>query len=293
MMKTNWWKARPRPAPAGLRYGTIHNSRFTILLLVLVTPVHAQNIILKTGQTIETKGVRRSGDMVMGKIQVGSSNGEVGYQVVTITRIDFPEPAQLKTTAEFLTQDKPKKALADIGPVVKYYEQFRDLPGNWWAQAALLEVAALSGMQLDKAAEALSETIRKNVTDPETTRAAQLQLVPGLVRSEDYDKALQLCDAVIKESAKPDVLAEAWVRKGDTFLAQRQWDNAVLAYLHVSVFYADENLWMPPALLGSARALRGLEDLEGAKKSFNDLTAKFPKSAQAEIARVELKKLPK
>ena len=293
MMKTNWWKARPRPAPAGLRYGTIHNSRLTILLLVLVTPVHAQNIILKTGQTIETKGVRRSGDMVMGKIQVGSSNGEVGYQVVTITRIDFPEPAQLKTTAEFLTQDKPKKALADIGPVVKYYEQFRDLPGNWWAQAALLEVAALSGMQLDKAAEALSETIRKNVTDPETTRAAQLQLVPGLVRSEDYDKALQLCDAVIKESAKPDVLAEAWVRKGDTFLAQRQWDNAVLAYLHVPVFYADEKLWMPPALLGSARALRGLEDLEGAKKSFNDLTAKFPKSAQAEIARAELKKLPK
>ena len=176
---------------------------------------------------------------------------------------------------------------------MKYYEPFRDLPGNWWAQAALLEVSALSGMQLDKAAETLGEKIRKNVTDPETARAAQLQLVPGLVRNEDYDKALQLCDAVIKESTEARGPGRGVGEKGDTFLAQRQWDDAVLAYLHVPVFYADEKLWMPPALLGSARAFRGLGDLERAKRSFNDLTAKFPKSAQAEIARAELKKLPK
>ena len=86
-----------------------HVPPLLVLLLVLVTSVHAQNIILKTGQTIETRGVRRSGDMVMGKIQVGSSSGEVGYQVATITRIDFPEPPQLKTTAEFLMPGRTEK----------------------------------------------------------------------------------------------------------------------------------------------------------------------------------------
>ena len=83
------------------------------------------------------------------------------------------------------------------------------------------------------------------------------------------------------------------MRKGDAFLAQRQWDGAVLAYLHVPVFYEAEKRWMPPALLGSARAFRGLEDLERAKKSLNDLTAEYPQSAQAEMARAELQKLPK
>ena len=91
--------------------------------------------------------------MVMGKVQVGASSGEVGYQASTIAKIDFPEPPQLKTTAAFLSQGQPEKALADIEPVVKYYEPFRDIPGNWWAQAALLKVSALSGMQLDKEAE--------------------------------------------------------------------------------------------------------------------------------------------
>ena len=74
---------------------------------------------------------------------------------------------------------------------------------------------------------------------------------------------------------------------------KRAYDGAVLAYLHVPVFYEDEKLWMPPALLGSARAFRGLADLERAKKSLNDLTAQYPKSAQAEVARKELEKSPK
>ena len=264
-----------------------------LLVLVLVRPLHAQNIVLKTGQTIETKGVRRSGDMVMGKVQLGTSSGEVGYQTSAIAKIAFPEPPQLKTTAAFLSQGQPEKALADIEPVVKYYGPFRDVPGNWWAPAALLKVSALSGMLLDKQAETLGDEIRKSVTDPETARAAQLQLAAGLVRKEDYDKALQLCDNVIKESANAEVLAEAWVRKGDALLALRQWDSAVLAYLHVPVFYENEKHWMPPALLGSARAFRGLEDLDRAKRSLQDLTAGYPKSAQAEIAQAELQKMPK
>jgi tetratricopeptide (TPR) repeat protein len=284
---------------------TIHQSRLRtlssrtafapllVLAIVIGPSVQAQSILLKTGQTIETKGVRRSGDMVMIKVQVGASSGEVGYPASTIAKIAFPEPLQLKTTAVFLSQGQPEKALADIEPIVKYYDHFRDIPGNWWASAALLKLSALSGMQLDKEAERLGDEIRKNVIDPETARAAQLQLVAGLVRRGEYDKALQLCDSVIKESAKAQVLAEAWVDRGDALLAQRQWDDAVLAYLHVPVFYQEEKRWMPPALLGSARAFRGLEDLEEAKRSLNDLAAGYPKSAQAEIARTELQKLPK
>ena len=266
---------------------------FLFLLFVLVKPTSAQNITLKTGQTIETKGIRRSGDMVMIKVHIGASSGEVGYQAATIAKIAFPEPLQLKTGAAFLSQAQPERALADIEPVVKYYEPWRDVPGNWWAPAALLKVSALSGMQLDKEAERLGDEIRKIATDPETARAAQLQLVAGLVRRGEYDKALRLCDAVIKESGQAEVLAEAWVHRGDALLAQRQWDGALLAYLHVPVFYEEGKLWMPPALLGSARAFRALEDFERAKQSLEDLNDGYPKSAQAGIARAELQKLSK
>src|SRR5436853_6950450 len=72
---------------------------FLFLFLFLCSfPANAQDVILKTGQTITSKGVRRSGDMIMGKIQVGTSSGEVGYQVAAIANINFPEPPKLKKT---------------------------------------------------------------------------------------------------------------------------------------------------------------------------------------------------
>ena len=152
---------------SGLRTSSSRTAFAPLLVLAIVIgpSVQAQSILLKTGQTIETKGVRRSGDMVMIKVQVGASSGEVGYPASTIAKIAFPEPLQLKTTAVFLSQGQPEKALADIEPIVKYYDHFRDIPGNWWAPAALLKLSALSGMQLDKEAEKLGDEIRKNVID--------------------------------------------------------------------------------------------------------------------------------
>ena len=50
---------------------------------------------IKTGQVVETTGVRRSGDNIMGKIMVGSSPGEIGYPIAGIAKINFPEPAAL------------------------------------------------------------------------------------------------------------------------------------------------------------------------------------------------------
>ena len=98
----------------------MRNSRLVlVLLLVLVRQTSAQNILLKTGQTIATKGVRVSGDVVMGKVQVGASSGEVGYQISVIAKIDFLEPPQIKTTEALLAKGEPQRALADIGPVVK------------------------------------------------------------------------------------------------------------------------------------------------------------------------------
>ena len=258
---------------------------------LLFSSAEAQNIVLKTGQTIEAKGVRRFGDMVMAEVLVGSRTGEVGYRGATISRIDFLPPPELKATEALLAQGEPEEALIAIAPVVSYQESFRDIPGNWWAQAALLKVSALSGMKLDKEAESLGEEIRRNTIDPDAARAIQLQFIPALLRQEEFERVLELCNDVIKQSTKAQVLAEAWVRKGDVFLARRQWVDALCAYLRVPVFYEQEKLWMPPALLGSARAYRGLEDGKGVGKSLNELASEFPKSPQAEVARIELKKL--
>lgn len=259
--------------------------------LVFAESLAAQTIVLKTGQRVETQGVRRSGDKVMGKVEIAGTTGEVGHDVSAIAKIEFPEPQGIKRAAEFLAQDEPEKALADINPVITFYESFRDIPGAWWARAAVIKVSALAALQRDAEAEPLAAMIQRNVSDPETARAANLRIASSLVKRQEYDKAAQLVDVAIKESTRPDVLADAWVTKGNVLLAQNQWDAALLAFLRVPVFYRDEKLYMPQALLGSARAYRRLEDKERAKKTLNELIAGFPKSAEAAAAKTELQKL--
>ena len=118
-----------------------------------------------------------------------------------------------------------------------------------------------------------------------------MQLTAGLIRKKEYDKAIQICDAAIKESNDPSTLANAWLNKGDALMAQKHADTALLAYLHVPIFYSDETSFVPPAILGSARAYVRLDDNIRAKKALNELIASFPKSAEAAIAQSELKKI--
>ncbi|MGI8819488.1 MAG: tetratricopeptide repeat protein [Chthoniobacterales bacterium] len=271
--------------------------RLAFLLLLALLPgrssASAQTIILKNGQEVETRGVSRRGDKVMAKIEVAGTSGEAGYDLRAIARIQFPEPRGLKIGAELLAQGQPEKALAEVTPIINFYAPFKDLPGAWWSAAAVIKVSALAALQRDAEAQPLAVEIQKNATDPEVARAANLRIAAALVKKLEYEKAAEICDAAIKESTRPEVLADAWVTKGNLLLAQKEWDSALLAFLRVPVFYQDEKLFMPPALLGSARAYRRLDDLERAKKSLNELIADFPKSAEAALAQSELQKLSK
>ena len=265
--------------------------RVLIIVLAIDPAIHAQSIILKTGQKVETLGVRRERDMIMGKVQVGTGSGEVGYNVVQIAKIEFPEPRGLKTATDLMAQRQPEKALAEIEPVVAYYASFKDVPGAWWSQAALIKVSALTTLRREGEADALADQIQKGATDPNTARAIQVRLSGSLIHKKEFEKAIAICDAAIQESTDPPVLADAWIHKGDALAGLKEWEEALLAYLHIPVFYGDQTTFLPPAMLGSGRAYARLDDTSRAKKSLNDLIAAYPNSPEAAAAQSELKKL--
>jgi tetratricopeptide (TPR) repeat protein len=262
-----------------------------MLMLMIGSSAYSQSIVLKTGQRVDTQGLRRDRDIVMAKVQVGSGNGEVGYTISQIAKIEFPEPRGLKAANDLLGQRQPDKALAEIEPVIAYYDAFKEVPGSWWAQAALIKVSILTALHRDGDAEKLADKIQQAATDPTAGRAIQVRLSSGLIRRKQFDKALAICDAAIKETTDPAVLADAWLHKGDALAGMQQWDDALLAYLHLPVFYSDQTALLPPALLGAGMSYRRLDDLPRAKKSMNDLVAAYPNSPEAATAQVQLRKM--
>jgi predicted negative regulator of RcsB-dependent stress response len=291
-MTNDEWRCSAASSSLSVGRWTLSVERLLLLIMTMIAPpVFAQTITLTTGQRIDTQGVRRDGDMVLGKVQVGTGSGEVGYHLVQITKVDFPEPAALKTASDFLVRGQPDKAMAEIDPVVAYYSPFKDVPGNWWAQAALIKVSILAAQQKEKEAEALAGEIAKSAKDPDMARAAQLRLVGSLIQKNEFEKALAICDSALKSSVDTTTLATAWIAKGDILFAQKEWGDALMAYLHVPIFYPDEKLFQPAALLGSGKVYRRLNDTDRAKKSLSELIATYPQSAEATVAQTELKKL--
>jgi len=277
-------------------------SKTTMLAIALVLSPFgpgalAQNIVLKDGRTITAKSLRRQGDVIMATQDIAGaagqppSTGEVGYPVSKITRIEFPEPAQLRAATELLTQGRSGEALAQLDVALRYYEGFRDAPGSWWADLALLKTTALINLGREKDAEPLVDQIARMAGDPETVRAARVQVAASMARRGEHARALELCESVLKESNKPETLAAAAISKGQCHLGLRQWEPALLAFLQIPVFHPDAKVLQPPALLGAGRAYSGIEDYARARATFDELLKSFGATPEASAARLELERI--
>ncbi len=274
-----------------------------LFAVIAVSSAPAQNILMKDGKTVATKGIRRQGDMIMATVEIsipGSGDqpakvqtGQIGYPLSQIARLDFPEPTQLSTVPDLIVAGRSAEALAQIEPVVRYYESFRDAPGSWWAEAALLKIEALQAVGNFKDADTLIGSLSVLATDPETMRAAKVFIAAGLTRRGEHAKAVDMFEQVIKDATKPTTLATAAVNKGQSHLALKQYEPALISFLQVPVFYPNQKTLVPQAMLGSAKAYFGLEDLTRAKSALDDLLKDFGSSPQAAEAKVELEKVAK
>lgn len=273
-------------------------ARLLFLLLVLaVRFASAQTpgpvIFLKDGQTIKPISLRRAGANVMVTVPVAAGRAEIGYPVANLDRIEFPEPAGLKSAPVLLAQDKPAEALAAIEPVVREFDALRDIPGSPWSRAAVLKLNALVALGREAEAAPLVTQLASVPDNAEAARQVRVQQAVAAVRKGEYKKALELYDTVIGESADHATLAQAWINKGRCLLALREWEDAGLAFVRIPALYPDQKLLFPPALLGTASAFAGLREFDEARRRFQEIVDTYPDSPEAAAARTELEKLSK
>jgi len=277
----------------------IHPSLLPAALLAMAPVLFAEpaaaplTIVLKDGRSVVSPALSRSGDNVMATVQVGANSGQVGYALANIERIDFPEPPQLKAARELFAKGKVPEGTAVLAPVIRYFEPFRDVPGSYWARAVTMKLNAWVSVGNEREAQDLIEQLKAPSSIPEITQVAQVEEAASWARKGLYEKAVPVFDTAIRQSADHETLALAWLHKGHSLLGLKQWEAATLAYLHLPVFYPEDGMLVAPALLGSARAMVGLEDFAGAELRLHDLIEMFPASPEAATAQVEFQKLQK
>ncbi len=263
-----------------------------LALLVCVACADGQTLLLQDGKTIPVTRMRRTGDSVLVPVQIGATTGELGYAVNSIVRADFPEPAALATATALIAQGKANEAVAQLSPVLDFFQPIAEVPGSWWTRLALLKAEALEKAGRGADAEAILQQVTRTTKDTTMVEIARLRLARPLIAQGKYADAIALGDAALeKHPDDGEIAANVWLIKGDALFAQRQFEPALLAYLHVPALYGKQTAAMPPALLGSARAYLGLHDRKRGADALTELTHDFSSSAEAKIAAEELKRI--
>lgn len=258
------------------------------------------NIVKKDGTTQVAKALRRDKDNIIATIDIQPAKpgdpvqqGDVGIPISQIAKIEFGEPAALKTAPDLLIQGKSAEAMAQIDQALKYYEGFRDAPGSWWADLLLLKMNALVSLGREKEADALAESMSHQSTDPESQRAAKVLLAGATVRRGDAKSAGEVLDAVMRDATKPGVLASAAIYKGQSCLALKDWENALISFLQVPVMYPEQKALAPASMLGVGRAHFGLEDFQMAKATLKEVIKTFKGTPEALAAKAEMELIAK
>lgn len=251
--------------------------------------VHAQNIVLKDGKIIPGTRLRREGATVVTTINIGNAPGEIGYAVANIASIEFPTPPQLKEASSLIAAGKIDQAIERIDAVMNVQRNYKEIKGNFWGEAAVMKLGIFMSQKRTLDADLLAKEILSNSQEPEVLASAQAYKTLLLASSGLYKDALTKSEEIINkgETTNSTTLSIAYLANADAHFGLKQYEEAVFSYLHLPIFFPDQAIYMPKALLGSARCFEKLEVKNQVESVIGTLIGSYPNSPEAATAKTE------
>lgn len=221
-------------------------------------------------------------------------------KLTEVLSIIWPLPERLIEAQNNINRGEPGKALDNIEAVIKLFEPLKSVPGSWWAKATMLKLDALDRLENEAAIGTFLDNLEKDESAklPELAIKIQLARLMQRARKGDHESVVKEATDLIPKMDDPDLLARLHIVKANSLLATKKYELAMNAYLRVPVFYGAQLEHVPKALLGAARAFRGMDTPatreqkleEVSNRYLKDIITTYPVSKEAEEAK---KLLPK
>ncbi|MEY4402132.1 MAG: hypothetical protein RIR91_167 [Verrucomicrobiota bacterium] len=237
---------------------------------------------------------------VVRTVNSGGTDIESTRKLSEVERIIWPPMDKLAEAQLFVSRGEPSKALDSVEPIIKFFDAFKKTPGSLWLKASMVKLDALDRLENDAVIGAFLDNLEKNDdgSNPELGTKIKLARLMQRARRGEHDTVITEAADLITKLDDPDVLARLHLVKGSSLLATKKYEAAMNTYLRVPVFYGSQAEHLPKALLGAARAFRGMDSPatkeqrleEISNRYLRDLIATYPVSKEAEEAK---KLLPK
>ncbi|MFA6288457.1 MAG: tetratricopeptide repeat protein [Opitutaceae bacterium] len=265
-----------------------------LLTLALVQSLFAgaafsQTFYFSDGRKASMPEAKTRGTNIVVPLKVAGTDGgsaSVTLPISSLARIEWPAPAAIADAEADLKADKPADALKKIDAILPEQELFRDIPGSWWNQGAVVKAVALARLGKDVDAGVMLERMRRAKAPAEDISRGEVAIIDQLVVAGKTDDATARLEKLSETVTDDGGLAAIAITKGRIFERAGKTQEALLSYLRVPVFYPSEEDKMPAALLGAARAYKKLGDEARAASTLATLSTRFPNSPEAAQAKL-------
>lgn len=260
-----------------------------LLLAALSAGVgRAQTFYFSDGRKAAFPEARVKGDAIVIPLKLSDSDGgsaEISLPIASLSRIDWPAPPELAAAQAALDAGRAEDAVKSINAVLGSQEPFREVPGSWWSQGAIIKAVALAKLGREAEADAMLARMRKAKSPAEDIASGEIAIAVHLFETGKSDDANERLQKIQDAATDDDNLAAIALLKARMLEQAGKTEEALLSYLRVPVFCPTAESSLPPALLGAVRALRKLGDDTRAAALVETLTRRFPNSPEASQAR--------
>ncbi|MGD9782598.1 MAG: tol-pal system YbgF family protein [Kiritimatiellia bacterium] len=272
------------------------------LLLAVFAPLAASAQLgpypIQTKQAaFEASLVKRDKDIlwVERKSSDGSRSPQVGIAVSDVLQIQMPRPALFAAvekirTSPAATDAQFAAAHSALDKFVLQTKALRDLPGIPADEAILLKGRLFSQKGLWREALRQYEDVVSKSKLPALATNAQILAGIAYSKSGEHQFAVEYLGGIPLPEEDEELLSQLLFALGDSYFALGNYDNALLSYLPLVVFYPYVYDNEPRGLAAALGCYAALQEWEPLYRSIQEIQKNYPSSPAAETAAEFLEK---
>lgn len=219
----------------------------------------------------------------------GASMPQIGIATNDVLEIKVPPPAffaiaEKALTAPAIPDELSNRLHSALDKFILQFRQLRRIPGIPCHDAMLLKGKLYAKKGMWKESLRPFEDVRINANDPEMVRTAQIWAGVAYEACGEHNTAIEYLGGLELPEEEEALMSQMLFALGDAFYALENYDNALLSYLPLVVFYpyvGDNEARGMAKTLGCYAALKEWEPLY---RTLRDIKATYPDSIAAKTA---------
>jgi tetratricopeptide (TPR) repeat protein len=259
-----------------------------LLLSWAVSPCSAQMLIMKDGTQLGTEAFKVEGGKLYKLVRVGENTAQSLLPMASIAKMDWPDVEELAEANNLLAAGKNAEAVAVLKKGKEFFEPFEKIEGSRYTEVYLAYVDALSQSgAFEDTMRAIPGLRLQKLNAEQQLKLKIIQLNMDRQTSSNPKSIVAQAEVIRSETDDSAVSASLWILIGDVYARAKDWEQALMAYLHVSVFFGTQVQKVPDAELNAARCLKEMRRFEDAAGFYTRLEETYPGSGVAATATKE------